>query len=388
MVVRSSAVLAVVLAGAWGALGCDASLAPVQPAPQLPPPSFATCQAAAGTTLYEIGVQEGSPSSLVTANGNLYFAATNPDSSTASIMSLPLAGGAPVALGTGAGYQLWLDGQAIDLAGLDDKLWQVPMSGGDATLVADGQTTGAPSYFVATAQAFDGANFYWDLRPQNGTPFWNVWQIPATGGAAQKLADLPVPVGPHVNWTMLGSSSYGVLLAYENFPQVGAFLMPPGGGTPQILPSPPPVGANADNELLGISSTAVLWDTEGVDPVTGGNLITLSLTDVTASGGSAIRPFWADRPSSLIPFGVRSWSGGDDGSWLISGFEPFDDGASHGSLWLVDAEGNGARIGCDPNVGDGPGIVTAALATPTAVYAVIGSSAVGLYDYRIVRLGR
>ena len=381
-------VAGVALALAWGGAGCGDSLTPVQPAVQASPASFALCQAVAGTTLDELGVQDSGPSNLVTANGNLYFALSDPNGGASSIMSLPLSGGPAVAIAAADGYQLWLDGQAIDTAALDDKLWQVPMSGGDATLVADGKTTGPPSYFVATAQAFDGNNFYWDLRPQNGTPFWNVWQIPATGGTAQKLADLPVPAGPYVNWTMLRTSSYGVLLAYENFPQVGAFLIPPGGGTPQILPSPPPVGSDADNELLGTSPTAALWDTEGVDPVTGGNLITLQLTDVAAPGGPVIRPFWPDRPTSFIPYGVYSWSGGDDGSWLISGYEPFDDGASHGSLWLVDAEGNGARVGCDPNRGEAPAIVTAVLVAPTAIYAVIGSSAVGLYDYRIVQLGR
>lgn len=122
--------------------------------------------------------------------------------------------------------------------------------------------------------------------------------------------------------------------------------------------------------------------------MTGGNLITLRLTDVAEPGGPTVREFWPDHPANFAPYGVYSWSGGDDGSWLISGSEPFDDGTTHISLWLVDADGNGRRLGCDPNVGDGPGIVTAALATPTAIYAVVGSSAGSLFDDRIVQLGR
>ena len=375
-------------AGAWLAAGCGGSRALVQPAPQVPPASFALCQAAAGSTLQELGVQEGSPFNLVTANGNLYYALGNGNSSTAAIMRLPLSGGPPVTLAMAEGYQLWLDGQAVDTAALDDRLWQVPLGGGDATLIADGNTTGPPNYNVATSQAFDGTDFYWDLRPQNGMPFWNVWQISVAGGVAQKLADLPIPTGPHVNWTMLETSAYGVLIAYENFPQVGAYLVPPGGGTPQVLPSPPLAGRDADNGLLGTSPTEVLWETEGVDPVTGANLITLRLTDVAGAGGPTVRELWPDHPANFTPSGAFSWSGGDDGSWLISGIEPFDDGATHASLWLVDADGNGSRIGCDPNVGHGPGMVTAALATPTAIYAVIGSSAGGLFDYRIVQFGR
>ncbi len=122
--------------------------------------------------------------------------------------------------------------------------------------------------------------------------------------------------------------------------------------------------------------------------MTGGNLITLRLTHVAGPGGPTVREFWPDHPANFTPYGVSSRSGADDGSWLISGFEPFDDGATHGSLWLVDADGNGSRIGCDPNVGYVPGILTAALATPTAIYAVVGSSAGGLFDYRIVQFSR
>jgi hypothetical protein len=363
---------------------------PVQPAPQVPPPSFALCQAAAGTTLYDLGAQQTGPYNLVTVNGNLYFALGSPNSQISSVVSLPIAGGTPVTLGSAAGYQVWLDGQALDLSAVNDRFWQVPINGGDATLMADGQTTGPPDYYVAAARAFDGTNFYWDLVPQNGPWFWNVWQMPAAGGAAQKIADLPQPPGPsYVNWTMLAHGTQGLIVAFENFPQVGAYLVPPGGGAPQVLPSPPPVGSDADNQLLGTSPTAVLWETESVDPATGGNLITLRLTDVSAPGGPILRTFWPDRPPSFTPSGVYSWSGGDDGSWLISGYESFNDGATHGSLWLVDADGNGARIGCDPNNGsDNPGIVTTALATPTAVYAVIYSSTNGLFDYRIVELGR
>jgi hypothetical protein len=374
-----------VFACAGLAAGCGGSLVPVKPAPQIPPASFALCQAAAGTTLYDLG-EQGGPHNLVAANGNLYFGLGNANSDVEAITSLPLSGGPPVTLAMAEGYQLWLDGQAVDTVAVNDRFWQVPLGGGDATLVANGNTTGPPNYNVAAAQAFDGTSFYWDLKPQNGPWFWNVWQIPATGGTAQKLADLPQPPGPtYINWTMLARGPQGLIVAYENFPQVGAYLVPPGGGAPQVLPSPAPAGSDADNELLGTSSTAVLWVEEGVDAVTEGNQITLFLTDVSAPGGPTIRTFWPDRPRSFVPSGVYSWSAGDDGSWLIGGNEAFDDGGIHASLWLVDAAGNGSRIGCDPG---GDAIVSTALATPTAVYAVMGSSAQGLFDYRIVQLGR
>ena len=375
------------LACAWVA-GCGGSLAPVQPTQPVPPSSFALCQAVTGTTLYDFGVQQAGPSNLVTANGNLYFALGNGNSDIDAIMSLPLSGGAPVTLAMAEGYQLWLDGQAVDTVAVNDRFWQVPLGGGAPTLVADGQTTGPPNYYVAEAQTFDGTNFYWDLFPQNGPWFWSVWQIPATGGTAQKLADLPQPPGPSINWTMLAPSPQGLIVAYENEPQVGAYLVPPGGGAPQVLPSPPPAGTEAVNQLLGISPTAVLWDTEAGDLSTTAGNVTLRLTDLSAPGGPVLRTYWPGRPASFVPSGVYNWPTGDDGSWLISGYESFDDGATHGSLWLVDADGNGTRIGCVLDSTDYPGMVTAALATPTAVYAVMGSSTNGLYDYRIVQLAR
>ena len=216
---------------------------------QVPPASFALCQAAAGSTLQELGVQEGSPFNLVTANGNLYYALGNGNSSTEAIMGLPLSGGPPVTLAMAEGYQLWLDGQAVDTAAVDDRLWQVPLGGGDATMIADGNTTGPPNYNVATAQELDGTKGSWDLRPQNGMPIWT-WQIWVAGGVAQKLADLPIPTGPNVNWTMLGTSAYGVLIAYENFPQVGAYLVPPGGGTPRSFRARP---------SLAVTPTTPFW---------------------------------------------------------------------------------------------------------------------------------
>jgi hypothetical protein len=379
----------VALACAWGAAGCDGSLAPVQLAPQVPPPSFSLCQAAAGTTLSELGIHNAAPSNLLSANGNLYF----PVDAPASIQALPMAGGATTVVSTATGSPLWLDGQAIDFAAGNggDQLWQVPMAGGEAAVVADGKTTGPPSYFMSGAQAFAGANFLWDLRPQNGTPFWSLYQISVRDGAMAKLADLPEPTGPELNWRMLSVTPQGVLMAYANFPQVGAYLVSLQGGGAQSLPAPAPITVEGDEQLLGVSQTAALWDTEIADPATGATAtVTLSLTDVSAPGAPALRTFWPDHPGSFVPSPIEAWPGSDEGSWLIGGTERFDDGAFHATLWSVDAAGNGARIGCDPTQGvSGSGIVTAALPTATAVYAVIGSTnnLSSSFDYRIVQLG-
>ena len=70
----------------------------------------------------------------------------------------------------------------------------------------------------------------------------------------------------------------------------------------------------------------------------------------------------------------------------MTGREPFDDGLVHTSLWSVDIQGHAARLGCDP--APGAGVVSSVLATPSALYAVVGSQSSSLYDYSVVRLDR
>jgi len=82
---------------------------------------------------------------------------------------------------------------------------------------------------------------------------------------------------------------------------------------------------------------------------------------------------------------------GDDGSWIIGGFEHFDDGREHVSIWSVDAAGNGVRLGCDPTADTYySGVLSAVLPTATAVFAIAaaGNSASGSYDFTLVRLAR
>src|SRR6185437_3977952 len=182
-----SAVAAV--ACAWVAAGCDGSLVP--PQPQAPLPSASLCQAAAGTTLLELGVQDSAPASMFwTSNSSLSF----PVDAPASIQTLPLGGGPPVVLTTAVAHHIWLaNGGLVFSSGGDDKVWQIPIGGGDPTLIADGMTTGPPSYNAVGADTYDAADFYWDLRPSSGPPFWSLWAMAIPGGGAKKLADLPEP---------------------------------------------------------------------------------------------------------------------------------------------------------------------------------------------------
>jgi hypothetical protein len=379
--VRVRALTAMLLSPLGGS-ACDGTMGSTNVDRSVAPSSASLCGAAGWTSLFRLGVQEGGPASLVMANGNIYLPVDDP----ATIVSVPVAGGAATVVASvpasiGVPWQVWLAGGALDFAIIDDKLWQVPITGGSPTLVADGMAAYLPpSYAVPGALAFTGADLYFDLRPQAGTPFWTLWRMPAGGGAAEKLADLPLQT-PAVNWPAIATNAHSVIVAFENFPDVGAYAVPLGGGSPTELPHPPTtVGSEADEALLGIGPSSILWQT--VD----GSRTSLSVTDLSDPSAPALRPFWPDRPASFQPIGIESWPDSSDGAWIVAGWEPFDDGVVHTSLWSIDTQGNAVRLGCDP--ARGVGIVPSILATPSSVYAVVGSASSGLLDYSLVRLDR
>lgn len=360
-------------------IGCDGSLAPSKPS--VPPASATLCGAAGWTSLSQLGVHESGPASLATANGNLYFPIDDPP----SIVSVPLAGGAPTVVATvpeSIGYpsRVWIVNDAIDFAIPDDKLWQVPFAGGTPALVADGMTAYLPpSYAVPSTMALAGGDLYFDLRPEDGNPFWNIWRMPTAGGAAEKLADLPLPTPP-VNWPAMATNADNVIVAFEDNPDVGAYAVPLGGGPPAVLPGPPTVGVAGFEELLGVGPQGILWYTFDA------NGVSLSLTDLRDPSAPVLRPFWSELPSSFDPIAIEAWPDVADGSWLITVWEPFDDGQTHTSLWSVDTGGNAVRLGCDPTPGSG--IITSVFATTSSVYAMLGESTSGPFTYSVVRIDR
>jgi hypothetical protein len=383
------AAAALVVLGAGGCVGQPLQGAGTSPQAPLPPATL--CGGANWTALYALGIQDGGPVSLLEANGNLYFPLDQPP----SIMSLPLSGGTPTvvtALTTlTAAWQIWLAGDAIDFAIDSDKVWQVPLSGGSAMLVANGMTAYTPpSYAVPGALAVDGTYLYWDLTPQTGPPTWSLWRMPLIGGAAEHLADLPLP-NPALNWRTLTPTAADLIVAFDDFNQVGAYAVPLAGGARRALPTPPAAGTDADNDLVGTSQTGILWMTDSENPGLDTDAYTMTLTDLTDPDATAVKPFWSSRPTSMIPQPLSAWPDGDGGSWIVAGSESFDDGAHHTSLWEVDAAGNGTRLGCAPNPDAyGSGIVTAVLPSPTAIYAVVGATndQSSSFDYTIVSLSR
>ena len=94
-------------------------------------------------------------------------------------------------------------------------------------------------------------------------------------------------------------------------------------------------------------------------------------------------PFWPTKPSSVLP--SRVWPS-DDGGWIISALESFDDGKRHHSLWSLSADGQAVRLGCDAK--DQLFLVEQArpAITPDAVYIIVDSNPYG--TWRIVKTPR
>jgi hypothetical protein len=369
--------LAIALACAFAVAGCDGTLPPGGTTT-----SASVCSAATWTPIADLGVHSVDPMNLVLAGDTFYYTSSH------TLMSVPASGGSPTALSDATIGLMWLDGQALDFVYDTDQLQQIPLAGGAPTVVADGMTIGvAPDYAVAGAFAFDGQYLYWDLHPPAGSAAgWSAWRMSAAGGAAEQLADLPPPAAGDSNLHTLTPTPGGLLVAVQHNISVAAYLVPPSGGSPATLPVPPSAGTSSvwGEALLGAGPSGVVWETDA-------DATTLNLTDLTDPAMPVLRPLWTDLPSTLITVGLRAIPGGDDGSWIISGSERFDDGQEHVSVWSVDAAGNGVRLGCDPDADtNSAGAVTAVLPTPTAVFAIAAAGNISpySYDFELVRLAR
>lgn len=375
---------AIALACAIVATGCDGTLPAPNTSPTIP---ASDCGAASWTPIADLGVHPGGPRNLLLAGDTFYYISND------TIMSVPAAGGSPTAVSDATAYSMWLDGQAIDFVVDSDQLQQIPLTGGAPTVVADGMTIGvAPDYAVAGAFAFDGQYLYWDLHPPTGSATsWSAWRMSAAGGAAEQLADLPPPAAGQSNLHTLTPTPGGLLVSVQHNTDVAAYLVPSSGGSPATLPLPPATGTKDSlwgyvwrESLLGAGPGGVVWLTDA-------NASMVSLTDLSDPTMPLWRPLWTDLPPTLITSDLSAYPGGDDGSWIIGGFEHFADGQQHVSLWSVDTAGNAMRLGCNPTADTYySGVLTAVLPTATAVFAIAaaGNSPSGSYDYTLVRLAR
>ncbi len=94
----------------------------------------------------------------------------------------------------------------------------------------------------------------------------------------------------------------------------------------------------------------------------------------------------------MRPFYESSWPDGA-GGWIVSGDELFEgdnpNDQRRGSIWAVDAAGNGRRLACSPERGAFVELV--AVVAPDAFYglaASLGSEPIRSYDFSVVRIPR
>jgi TolB protein len=193
------------------------------------------------------------------------------------LYSVPVSGGAPVALTSGAWYvsdaKVSPDGSQIAYSGTkngDPDIWVVAATGGESHLVS-----GAPSFDGSVAWSPDGKQIsFSSLRTGNS----DIWIAPASGGSARRLTDwpsgernsrwspdgktiafvstrdspgtdiwtMPVNGGKATRITRVGNISAfrwspdgkSIAFAAQNESSASTFLVPATGGTPKRIAPP------------------------------------------------------------------------------------------------------------------------------------------------------
>jgi hypothetical protein len=342
------------------ATGCEASHATSAPLP-----TASSCSSAWRSVSPPESALGSDPQTLRWQDGNLYYdqgAYVDHDVvSPKRIMSIRDTGGSATEIVQDAGWGLWVEGDQV-LYARGDQLFSAPITGGVATLVADGQTFELQQLIdqhqSITNAALDESDLYFELRTDDAAASsWSVWHTPRAGGVSQQIGEVPKALGPLHD---LAVRSDDLLLAsYER-----AFIMSKTDGATREL------RGNAGSSFFAAGSTDVLWSVVHLDPA-GVKRPTETLLRSKLPSGKA-EPFWPSKSETMRV--SRAWSDEQD-NWVIAGDEEFSDGKSHLSIWSIDRHGHATRRACDPIAG-APYITTAAF-SPDAAYFVVSHASTG-----------
>jgi hypothetical protein len=287
---------------------------------------------------------------MVWANGVLYLSRANP-STGQGIAAIPTDGGDVTTLvPTDSANGIWVEGDNV-LYAHDDRLMQVPITGGSPTVILDGGQAGPTD-----ALLLDPSWFYWTTS--NETRFSQVWRMPRSGGALEALGSFPLQYV-----SSLVALSDGVLLEGWNAPGGSGTwnaLVAPGGGDPRPLD---PI----EYEPVSVDSGGVIWTAptgarDGLDET--------FQVRISPANGSPATPLSAELP---IGFSADWGSPDGEGGRILSGNEIFDDLLIHREVFLVAADGSATRLACNPS-NDATYLGTGAV-SPDAVY-------LNLYDLK------
>ena len=299
--------------------------------------------------------EKGKYSPLVFAGGALYYS-TETDG---DIRALSLTAGQETVVDPSNWAEgIWLEGDHL-LFSEQSRFFSLPLAGGTAQLLFDGiGPNPAVEPPLSLAQAVSATDLVWLELGGNGTV---VKRVARAGGDPVMLGDLDQEF-----YEGMALSPSAAIVATD----LGhASMVPLDGSGARPL-------ATGGHWFTAVTADGVYWMSE-----TGTQ--TAKMIFAPADGGPA-RPFWPDLPYGVGP--SRMWADGA-GGWIVYATQFFSDQQYHGSIWLLDAQGQARLAACDPVGGDNAAIVVSQPAiSDDAIFlaALAGSSLM----YTIVRVPR
>lgn len=299
--------------------------------------------------------EKGEYSPLVFAGSTLYYS-TEADN---DIRALSLATGQETVIDPGDWAQgLWLETDHL-LFSEQSRFFSLPLAGGTAQLLFDGIGPNPPvEPPLSFEQAVSATDFVWLEQGGNGNV---VKRVARAGGDPVTIGDLNQEVYDGMALS-LTAAIVATDLGY-------ASAVPLDGSGARPL-------ATGGQWFTAVTADGGYWTSE-----TGTETAKMIFAPVD---GGPVRPFWPDLPYGVAPW--RMWPDGA-GGWIVNATQLFSDQLYHGSIWLLNVQGEARLVACDPVGGDDAAIVGSQPAiTDDAIYvaALAGSSLM----YTIVRVPR
>jgi hypothetical protein len=280
--------------------------------------------------------------------GRLYFSTIL--SARNGIRSVPESGGDPLLLYQGDSWNFWLEGSDL-LYATGADLYRMPLAGGAAESIYHGHLFDDGRSKLVKDWNLDGDSIYWMQVQYDQADGWTLWRGLRNGGG-----DSPVAALPMVDFVDRVSVLPDQLVAVSSAPEL--WTVRKKDGATRRLPR-----WQAAPEVLGISDDGeILWSGyDGADEDGSHWRYSVARSRVD---GSAPQRSWIGKPPHAHP--IRAWADGA-GGWYVSTWELGVDQAQHVSIFAIDAQGQGTRLACDPEVDS---TVNVAAVGPQALYLV------------------
>jgi hypothetical protein len=226
------------------------------------------------------------------------------------------------------------------------------------------------------AWAIDPENVYWVVHELPG-PRASVWATARAGGKPRMLAVLEPGEGETSLFDRIESVGDHLIIYPKGFGfDVPVFSVLKAGGEAKRLPtawhSATLVGVSTNGTVLVQRQTKVGNGEPRSEEFELGRL---------RPGADAVEPFWPGHPPTA--YAVRAWDDGA-GGFYVHAWEWGPNDALHATMWSLDAEGRGRRLGCDPLVRS---IIYVAAIGPDAIYAIATPSNSSGY-WSVVKIAR